>query len=64
MWKNLGTEEILNDKNVLMKQERDMNITNSRNKIATENLEERKFNKVRESERKEERKLREKTCIN
>ena len=47
-----------------MKQERDMNITDSRNKIATENLEERKFNRVRESERKEERKLREKTCIN
>ena len=57
-------EEILNDKNGLMKQERDMNITNSRNKIAIENLEKRKFKKVRESERKEERKLREKTCIN
>ena len=57
-------EEILNDKNVLMKQERDMNIIDSRNKITTENLEERKFNKVRESERKEGRKLREKTCIN
>ena len=44
-------EEILNNKNVLMKQEWETNISNSWRKIVTENLEERKFEKVRERKR-------------